>query len=62
MKIISIIVACFNEKDFLPLFYKEINWVSKKMKFLKFKFLFINDGCSDATLNIIKILAKKVKK
>ncbi len=56
---ISIIVPCYNEEESLPIFYKEINKVSKEMKNIEFEFLFINDGSKDDTLNKLRELAKK---
>ena len=57
---ISVIVPCYNEEESIPLFYKEIKEITKKMK-AKFEIIFINDGSSDNTLNIIRTLAKKDK-
>lgn len=59
---ISIIVPCYNEDDALPIFYKEINRVSKEMKSVDFEFLFINDGSRDKTLDILRDLSKKDKR
>lgn len=58
-EVISIVVPCYNEEESLPIFYKEINKISKEMKSVNFEFLFINDGSSDKTLEIIRDLAKK---
>lgn len=59
---ISIIVPCYNEEEALPIFYKEINRVSKEMKSVDFEFLFINDGSRDKTLDILRDLSKKDKR
>lgn len=59
---ISVIVSCFNEEETIPLFYKEIDKVSKKMKTVSFELLFIDDGSKDNTLNILKDLSKNDKK
>ena len=59
---ISIIVPCYNEEEALPIFYKEINRVSKEMKCVDFEFLFINDGSRDKTLDILRDLSKKDKR
>lgn len=59
---ISIIVPCYNEEESLPIFYKEINRVSKEMKNVDFEFLFINDGSRDKTLDILRDLSKKDKR
>ena len=61
-KKLSVVVSCYNEEKSLPLFYKEINRVSKIMKYLNFEFIFIDDGSIDKTLDIIKKLAIKDKR
>lgn len=59
---ISIIVPCYNEEESLPIFYKEIDKISKDMKSVDFEFLFINDGSRDKTLSILREMAKKDKR
>ena len=61
-KLLSVVVSCYNEEEALPLFYKEINKISKKMKDINFEFIFINDGSKDNTLDIMKKLQKKDKR
>lgn len=56
---ISVIVPCYNEEESLPIFYKEIDRISKEMKEVIFEFLFINDGSRDKTLEILRDMAKK---
>ena len=58
-KLLTVIVPCYNEESSLPFFYEKIDEVSKKMKYLNFEFLFVNDGSSDETINIIKDYEKK---
>ena len=62
MDLITLIVPCYNEEESLPLFYKEIVKVAKKMKEVNFEFLFINDGSKDNTLDILRDLSKKDKR
>jgi len=57
--LISIVVPCYNEEESIPLFYEEIDKVSKRMKSVDFEFLFINDGSKDKTLEILRTLSKK---
>lgn len=59
---ISVVVSCYNEEEALPLFYKEINKITKKMKDVDFEFIFVNDGSSDNTLEVIKKLRSKDKR
>lgn len=58
-ELISVVVPCYNEEEALPLFYKEINKVSKTMKEVDFEFVFVNDGSKDKTLEELRKLAKK---
>ena len=58
MEKISIVVPCFNEEEALPFFYKEINEISKKMDYVDFEFIFVNDGSKDKTLLSLRQLAK----
>ncbi len=55
---ISVIVPCYNEEESLPLFYKEIDKVIKRMSNVSFELIFVDDGSSDRTLNIIKEFSK----
>ena len=61
-KLLSVIISCYDEEEAIPLFYKEINKVSKKMNYIDFEFIFVNDGSRDDTLNVIKKLRKKDKR
>lgn len=66
MKLVSIVVPCYNEQEVLPMFYDEIIKVTDSMKVqfpeLEFEFLFINDGSKDKTLEIFHSLADKDKR
>lgn len=55
---ISIVVPCYNEQEALPYFYKEIKKIIKKLNYLDFELIFVNDGSKDKTLNILIDLAK----
>ena len=58
MKLLSIIVPCFNEEQTIMLFYHEIKKVMLPSD-MDFEILFVDDGSSDGTINLIKELAKK---
>ena len=58
-KLISVVVSCYNEEEVLPIFYKEIDKISKKMNTVNFEFLFVDDGSKDKTLSIIKEMVNK---
>lgn len=66
MKLVSVVVPCYNEEEVLPMFYEEIIKVTNEMKAehsdLEFEFLFINDGSKDRTLEIFRELADKDKR
>ena len=60
MEKISIIVSCYNEEQALPLFYKEIEKVKNQdFQDIDFEYIFVNDGSSDKTLEIMKELSSK---
>ncbi len=60
MKKISLIVPCYNEEASIPLYDAEIRKVVKLMGAdYEFEILFVNDGSSDHTLDVIKELAKQ---
>lgn len=62
MKKISVVVPCYNEEKTVSIFYREINKISKKMDFVNFEFIFIDDGSTDNTLSECINLAKKDKR
>ena len=61
-KLLSVVVSCYNEEESIPLFYKEICRVAREMDYINFEFIFVNDGSSDKTLEIVKKLNKKDKR
>ncbi len=58
MKKISLVVPCYNEAEAIPLFYAETTKVIKSLPNYQFEFIFVDDGSTDNTLNVIKSLAK----
>lgn len=57
---ISIVVPCYNEELSLPFFYDEITKVSELMKDdAEFEFVFVNDGSSDKTVEVLRKLNKR---
>lgn len=61
MKKVSIVVPCYNEEESLPIFYDEVEKITKKLD-AEIEYVFINDGSKDNTLKIIRFLAKKDKR
>lgn len=55
---ISVIVPCYNEEDALPIFYQETKKVLGSLSY-DHEILFVNDGSTDKTLEILKDLAAK---
>lgn len=59
MKKVDIIVPCYNESQVAGLFFDETSKVVSKIKNYSFEFIFIDDGSSDNTVEILKGFAKK---
>lgn len=55
----SVVVPCFNEQESLPLFYEAMENVIKDMKELEFEYLFVDDGSTDSTIDILRALSEK---
>lgn len=55
---ISLIVPCYNEQEAIPFFYQETTDILSKMDCL-YELLFINDGSSDETLELLKKLSSE---
>ena len=58
---ISIVIPCFNEEEAIPIFYEETLKVLKTMPLSSFEFVFIDDGSSDRTLEVLKEISAKDK-
>ena len=58
---ISIVIPCFNEEEAIPIFYEETLKVLKTMQLSSFEFVFIDDGSSDRTLEVLKEISAKDK-
>ena len=58
MKIIDIVVPCYNESENIIAFYRQVRKVfTEKLSNYDYLFIFVNDGSSDNSLNILKQLA-----
>lgn len=60
-KKVSLIIPCYNEEESINILYNELLKVSKELKNNSFEYIFIDDGSSDNTLDIIKELNKRDK-
>lgn len=58
---ISIVIPCFNEEEAIPIFYEETLKVLKTMPLSSFEFVFVDDGSSDKTLEVLKEISAKDK-
>lgn len=58
MKTIDIIVPCYNEREVIDLFYAECKKVTDRLGDYRFRYLFVDDGSSDDTLEKMKKLAE----
>ncbi len=58
--LLSLIVPCFNEQEVLPQFYDETLCVLKHIK-CDYELIFVNDGSTDNTLDVIKEICKEDK-
>lgn len=66
MRLLSVIVPCYNEQEAIPYFYESVTKTASKMKErwsdIEFEFLFIDDGSRDGTLPIVEGLREKDKR
>lgn len=64
MKLISVVVPCYNEREVLPAMYAELENVRKRDfdGTAEFEYIFADDGSSDGTTEYIKEMRKKDKK
>lgn len=53
---ITILVPCYNEQEVLHQLYKRLDAVLRQLDSYQFEILFVNDGSSDQTIQIIKAL------
>jgi glycosyltransferase involved in cell wall biosynthesis len=49
MKIVSIIVPCYNEEESVKLFYSVVNSVLKNIERIDYEIIYVNDGSKDLT-------------
>ncbi|MBF0408397.1 MAG: glycosyltransferase family 2 protein [Candidatus Riflebacteria bacterium] len=56
---ISLIVPCYNESEVLGEFFRRVNLLAEKLASYEFEFLFVNDGSTDSTAEILNSFADK---
>ena len=58
-KELSIVIPCFNEEETIDAFYNELHKAIESMHISSCEFIFVDDGSSDNTLDIIKKLSNR---
>lgn len=58
-KLIDIVVPCYNEEEVLPLFVEETNKVIDTIPDYRFRYILVNDGSKDKTLDVMRSLAER---
>ena len=58
-KLIDIVVPCYNEEEVLPLFVEETNKVIDTIPNYRFRYILVNDGSRDRTLDVMRTLASR---
>lgn len=61
MKKVELIVPCYNESEVVNLFFDEAKKVADSINGYEFGYIFIDDGSSDNTLELLKGLAEEHK-
>ena len=59
MKLIDIVVPCYNEEEVLPLFVEETDKVIATIPEYRFRYILVDDGSKDKTLEVMRALAEK---
>ena len=58
-KLITILIPSYNEQDVINMLYERVSKLMNSLQNYNFEMLFINDGSTDKTLDIIKTLREK---
>ncbi len=59
MKTISVIIACYNEEESLPLYFEAVDKIIPTMKDYLLEFILVNDGSKDNTLQVMEKLNRE---
>ncbi|WP_412176672.1 glycosyltransferase family 2 protein [Bacillus sp. T3] len=59
LKVVSVVVPCYNEEKSIELFYSVVNPVLKEIEGIDYEFIYVNDGSKDLTELKMKELSKK---
>lgn len=55
-KKLTLVVPAYNEEEALPIFYKEAHRVEKELSQIDVEYLFIDDGSTDSTMEVLRQL------
>jgi len=58
---LSIVIPCFNEEESIPLFINQITLIASGMPTVTFEYIFVDDGSSDGTLQVLRRLSAENK-
>lgn len=61
MKKVSVVLPCYNEEESLPLYFKAVDPILKKITDYTFDFVLVNDGSKDKTYEVMKKLHEERK-
>lgn len=59
MKTVTILVPCYNEEAVLDRFYSRVQSVLERIEGYAFRYVFVNDGSTDRTLEIMRELRRR---
>lgn len=59
MYTVDVVVPCYNEEAVLNMFYEESKKVFDSITNYEFRYIFVNDGSKDKTIDILRALAQK---
>ena len=59
MKLVSIVVPCYNEEDSVRLFFTTVDPVLKSIGTVNYEFIYVNDGSKDSTEQEMKELSEE---
>lgn len=59
MKLVSIVLPCYNEELNIPILYQRLNEVTTSISNYKFEFIFIDNCSTDSTVKVIEDIASK---
>ena len=59
MNTVDVVIPCYNEEAVLNMFYDESSKIFDSLSNYQFRYIFVNDGSKDKTLDVLRALAQK---